>query len=95
MVDVSHMVLVLLANEKYQAVTDPVEYMARETQSGFRLAALFLLAVCANGIRQIGPILNNKNILCWFRWINLSLPEWILGISAAIRTAYLLISLYM
>jgi hypothetical protein len=95
LVDVSNMVLVLLANEKYLGVTDPVNYMARETRPGCRLAALSLLAVCTNGIGLTGSILYNNDILTRFHWANLSLPQWISGISAAIRTMYLLISLCM
>lgn len=93
LIDVSNFALVLLANEKFEAVTQPMAYMAKETNPGLRLFSAFVFIFFSNGIRLMGQFLKNGGIQ--IKLLNLSFAQFFEAFSTTIRSIYSIIFFYM
>lgn len=88
-----NLALALLAQDKYMAVTNPVEYMAAEKHPVRRLSVAVSFVLVALGIRLLGEV---NYIHGWinFTWMNLNPYQTSILFGDGIRTVYSFYSIY-
>lgn len=87
--DIGIIALVLLANDRYQAIADPIGSMAVEKRPRCRLAVGYMLVAAATGIRLAAEVFSQYRI---FNEVDTFVAT---GVSDATRAAYLFICLLM
>lgn len=87
--DMGNIALALLANDKYRAVSDPVEYMGSDKYPIRNLAVALMCVVPTTAIRFVGEVLWQHGVTTQLSMIY----TW--GFSDAIRAVYLFFCLYM